>query len=63
VIAGYLAVLAILTVLCAAPLVLGSMVAVRVLPKRALVLWFGLLTALLVAALGFSAVGVLLMLV
>ena len=58
--AGMLAILAILTVLFAAPLVLGSLVAVRALRGGALVLWFGFLTALLVAAHGAGAMGLLL---
>jgi hypothetical protein len=57
---GYAAILLILTVLFAAPLVLGSLVAARTLRGRAVVLWFGVLTGLLVAALGLGGVGVVL---
>jgi hypothetical protein len=58
--AGYLAILAILTVLLAAPLILGTYVVVPRSDTRALTVWFGLLTALLVAALGAGALALLL---
>jgi hypothetical protein len=58
--AGYLAILAILTALLAAPLLFGTFAVVPRSDTRALVVWFGLLTALLVAALGAGALALLL---
>jgi len=58
--AGYLGMLAILIVLLAAPLVFGTYAVVPGSGTRALTVWFGLLTALLVAALGAGALALLL---
>jgi hypothetical protein len=58
--AGYLAILSLLTALFAAPLILGTFVVVPRGGTRALLVWFGLLTALLVVALGAGALALLL---
>ena len=58
--AGYLAILAILTVLLAAPLIFGTYAVLPRSDTRALTVWFGLLTALLVVALGAGALALLL---
>jgi hypothetical protein len=54
-VAGYLAILSLLTVLFVAPLILCAYVVVPRGGTRALLVWFGLLTALLVVALGAGA--------
>lgn len=53
--AGSLAIACLLTVLFAAPLALGSYVVVPRSDARALVVWFGLLTALFGVALAAGA--------
>ncbi len=58
--ASLAAILAILTVLTAAPLILGSYVIAQGASRTLLLLWFGFLTMLLIAALGSAAVGLLL---
>ncbi|HLH24409.1 MAG TPA: hypothetical protein VK066_17950 [Chloroflexota bacterium] len=58
--AGYLAILSILTVLLAAPLIFGTFAVVPRTDTRTLVVWFGLLTLLLAGALTVSALALLL---
>jgi hypothetical protein len=53
-VAGYLAILSLLTALFAAPILCAYVVVPRG-GTRALLVWFGLLTALLVVALGAGA--------
>jgi hypothetical protein len=60
--AGYLAILGILAALTVAPLILGTFAVVPRNDTRALVVWFGLLTALLIAAFGAGALALLLQL-
>ena len=57
--AGYLATAAMLTALLAAPLIFGTYAVVPRSDTRALTVWFGLLTALLVVALGAGALALL----
>ena len=53
--AGIAALVTIFTALFAAPLVLGSYVVVQRASPRALLVWFGFLTALFVVGLGAGA--------
>lgn len=59
--AGWLAIVCLLTVLFAAPLAFGSYAVVPRSDTRALVVWFGLLTALFGAALLAGALALLLL--
>ena len=53
--AGHAAILMLMTVLLAGPLVLGSYVVVQRANRTTLLAWFGLLTSLLVVALAVGA--------